>query len=329
MTELRRNSPETTQLHELVAGKAELLFHFGGHKLESDAIPFRPFLDQTDVYAPENACGTDDDTKHLSQLAKGDYKTYQRLRETTDVPFFLAIYDFLMTQRPGRKLEVINLDVPNTAYWRDAVKLIVRYTQTVPIRETVDASFDQFASNFRELARIQEERDDIIAQNIIDYLLNRDSEGNWPADRPLKILFSFGANHRHILEKLQTAGLSVLTTPDSLIDSDELPYTEGLIATYQKGEQPSKELLAKAYITMALSIAANIQLESVNEAFKVWRTIVDKIEPPDLEIACAHILQVTHQDGSSGLGPAVGDLLKVTTGFRSIDRNEVKKLLQE
>lgn len=326
MSELNSSeSGDFLKSHEDLRDKLEVVFYLGPHGTESDAKKIQGYLASADVYMPEINAWSEETGRLFSRLGKGDMGAYEELYTLYPSPFTRSVLGSIVT-RPNRKLEVAMMDVPGTQYWSISAYQLQSLLTRHEILPTVDTTISEFGDNCRKIGEIQSNRDTAVARNIFDYLVKRLESGNLPTNRPLKVFSSFGTFHRQIIEELRGSGIPVEMAPESTLEDD---LRDDIVRIYQKGDEPSKKLLQRAFLAAALT--EWIISDDTDKQTRALRKIGESLPEEMLDELCEGIVEVfqpLRDHDKEKRDAAISAILAPVTGYSHLGPNEVNSYLE-
>lgn len=305
--------------------RVEFLFYFGPHHSELDAKKFESYLAEADIYMPELNSQSDEIQRLFSKLGRGDRKAYERLYGLYASPFMRYLIGSIIARPNNRKLDVAFVDVPGTPYWADNMDQLELLLTQHRIMPTVNETLLTYSENCRKAAEIQSKRDEVIAQNISDYISHKLESEGMPPDRVLKIFASFGSFHVQILEKLQSKGIPAQMIPES---SQLIDFRDDVIRLHEKGIEPPEELLQRALLSSAINSLV-ISDDSAKQTV-VLREIAESLPAEKLDKFCQGLVDAIQSTGESSnekLKRAIGAIMEHATGRSRLVPSEVEEYI--
>nr|AIA16478.1 Unknown Function [uncultured bacterium] len=311
--------------HEAINDRVELLFYFGPHRAPADARNFESYLADADVYMPELHAEHGATIHLFQQVAKGNMKAYNDLYSGyKHNPFTQVVLGNMVARR--KKLELFVADVPGTPYWRDKKAELQHALDIQRVAATVDRSMELFAADCQIIAKLQDERDVYIADNITKYLNQRVESDNLPPDRPLKVIASLGSFHTKVIDLLAERGIQAQIIPESKIATE---LRDDIVKLYQEGKEPDRELLMRAFLG-GLCIG-HLKSEDSSKRLLAMRKVGERLPADQLEALCeswCEAYEKPEEEFVARFEEVVAKILSLTTGQQQLDDTNIDAFLQ-
>lgn len=256
-------------------------------------------------------------------MGRGDHKSYEKLKQVIPGEFGHALMKSIYMRKSHSRLDVEILDVPGSREWRERIGKVREFGTYMAVMPTLDLSLERIAATQQLVADVQGARDEVIANNIYNYLISRIKDNNIPQNRALRILVTLGYTHSGVMEKLTSKGVPAIMSPNSAVNESTEYYTDTVMKTFQRGEEPSKELLMQAMVGGL--VAEHVSSKDTVGRIRAIRLITSLFSEQELGEICQQVTAVYHDVAAAR--NIAQEAIYTKTGYRHMQDIEVSQLL--